>query len=185
MGILALATHVFLGTVAGVVAIVAFVALMKSSREKTLFRFALLGIICAITGIVLYAGASFILEFALPQPAVLGPNESIWQSVDTGAALSFGSMLLGMMSSYFNRLINDRRAKLEARRSAGDNTKPPLDFDGWDFVQPFFVSLITFSFIVTRIHEADLLNDILIGFQTGFFWQTILSYKSKTFQAGT
>jgi 3-methyladenine DNA glycosylase Tag len=50
-----------------------------------------------------------------------------------------------------------------------------LDFDVWDFVQPFLVSLVTFGAIVARTSESEMLTNILLVFQTGFFWQTVLA----------
>ena len=85
-----------------------------------------------------------------------------------------------MAASYFNKAINDRRDKIADTilQKAGNSTRPGLDFDVWDFVQPFLVALITFGAVVARVKAGDLLTNILIGFETGFFWQTILANRS-------
>ena len=48
----------------------------------------------------------------------------------------------------------------------------------WDLAQPFFVSLITFGVLVGRQENQTLLTNLLLGFETGFFWQTILASRS-------
>jgi hypothetical protein len=88
-------------------------------------------------------------------------------------------MLLGMAASYFNRLIIERRAKIEELRKKGVFAKPNIDFDVWEFVQPFFVSLITFGAVIGKLNANDNWINIIIGFETGFFWQTILSSRAQ------
>ena len=89
-------------------------------------------------------------------------------------------MLFGMASSYFNRLINERRAKIDELRKKGERDKPGIDFDVWDFVQPFFVSLVTFGAVIGKLNNTDNWINLIIGFETGFFWQTILSNRSSS-----
>ena len=95
--------------------------------------------------------------------------------------IAFVAMLLGMVASYLNKLIDQRRAKIVQLRASGSSAKANLDFDGWDFVQPFLVSLITFAAIAARTQSGDLLTGTLLGFQTGFFWQSVLAARSTGF----
>jgi hypothetical protein len=90
---------------------------------------------------------------------------------------AYVAMLAGMAASYLNKLIDQRRAKIAQLRANGAVAKPGLDFDAWDFVQPFLVSLITFGALVARTVAADTLTNILLGFETGFFWQSVLAGK--------
>jgi hypothetical protein len=127
------------------------------------------------------AGIASAIVSMLPRlfgPQSLGPTETILEHVQWRLVVAFVSMLSGMAASYLNKLINERRAKIEKLRRKGDLSKPGLDFDLWDFLQPFVVSLITFGAIAARGNGSDVVTNILLGFQTGFFWQTVLSHQS-------
>ncbi len=156
------------------------IGLLKKFSGSVNYKNILIPVLSAVAmicfGVIANILASLIQLLAAPQ--LLG--ESPYDGIGWGTAISFGSMLIGMMSSYLNKLINERRETIEARRKTGDNTKPALDFDVWDFIQPYLVSLITFSFIVTRVDKNDLINDLILGFETGFFWQTILAHKKRS-----
>jgi MFS family permease len=75
---------------------------------------------------------------------------SIWGDIPWGMVVAFVAMLFGMAASYFNKLIEQRRAKIVQLRANGSSAKVTLDFDKWDFVQPFLVSLVTFGAIASR-----------------------------------
>ena len=79
-------------------------------------------------------------------------------------------MLLGMGGKYLFDAIERRRRKVQD----GDPTAG-LEFDRWEFVQPFVVSFIVFgAFWSTHGNEELSMNNLVISFQNGFFWQTVL-----------
>jgi len=177
---------VFLGfvVISGLGAAVAFFFLLAARRRFTLgfaYRYIRRDLITnsalAMSGIILgtiaSALASLVPELFTPQ--TLGANEGLIDKIQWPYVAAFAFMLMGMAASYFNRLINERRAKIEELRKSGDLTKPNIDFDVWDFVQPFLVAVITFGVVIARTKDTDIWTNILIGFETGFFWQTILS----------
>jgi hypothetical protein len=55
---------------------------------------------------------------------------------------------------------------------------PGLEFDMWEFAYPMLLSAITFSSLLPQLKGDGLtLENTLLGFQTGFFWQTLLASK--------
>ena len=91
-------------------------------------------------------------------------------------ALLFTLMVVGMVASYLAKQIESRRALITKLRAAGDNTMPPIEFDLWEFSYPLLISVITFGVVLDRIQGSNLtLNSVIISFETGFFWQTIIS----------
>jgi hypothetical protein len=167
-----------LGTVGAIVGFVFLLALRRNlesnlHRLPTLAFLSLLSIFLA--GIA--AGAISLTPWLLGPQTLGSPTESIFTQFSY--VFAFISMLFGMAASYFNKLITERRSKIEALRKNGNFTKPTIEFDVWDFVQPFFASIITFGAVVARTKDVDLWTTLLVGFQTGFFWQTILSYQAS------
>ena len=51
-----------------------------------------------------------------------------------------------------------------------------MEWDRWEFVYPLLVSVITFGALLGQLEDtvANLPN-LILSFQTGFFWQTILA----------
>lgn len=139
------------------------------------------GFLSVSIGLLLSATAGGIASAAvslLPllfEPQHLGSDVGVLGHIDWANVNSFMSMLIGMSASYFNRSISERRSTIEELQKKGELRKPGIQFDVWDFVQPFFVSLITFGAINARVQDNSLWTNVLIGFQTGFFWQTTLS----------
>lgn len=125
------------------------------------------------------AGISFAISAQFPQ--VLGPEGSVFDLIEWKLVASFGFMLTGMAAGYFNKLIDERRAKIVDMKQKGiGGPRPGIEFDVWDFFQPLLVSLITFSAIFAKVVNNDVVSGILIGFETGFFWQTVLSKRPAT-----
>lgn len=113
--------------------------------------------------------------------ATLGVKSSWYDESPAKELLYFGVMLLGMMARYLTKAIETRREKIEElRRLNTDFKKPSIEFDAWEFAYPFFISFITFGLLMSQM-EKDTVNipNIALSFQTGFFWQTILSAKQK------
>lgn len=84
--------------------------------------------------------------------------------------IALALMLGGMVAKYLFDLIQERRKKKEQ-----GEPNPRLEFDKWNFLRPFIVSFIVFgSFWQLHGNESLSLGWLVISFQNGFFWQTIL-----------
>jgi len=138
--------------------------LFVSLRKRKFGGAAIVGCILGILGAV-YA---FL-------PKVLSRGEGGWKET----AWLFATMIVGMMSKYLWDLIENRRLKLKSNTASPQ--KIPLDFDFWDFIQPLLVSGIVFSGVAGS-HPKLELTTILLSFQNGFFWQTILTRKKQVLE---
>jgi hypothetical protein len=130
--------------------------------------------VAIVLAAVTSAGVSLLITSQFPLE--LGPESSVFDLIDWKLVIAYGFMLIGMAAGYFNKLINDRGAKISEMKQKGiDGALPGIEFDAWDFVQPVLVSVITFGAILTKLQVIDVVNAILLGFETGFFWQTVMS----------
>ena len=85
-------------------------------------------------------------------------------------------MLIGMVARTLTLAI-ERRRKVIARlsESGAPLEKPKLDLDVWEFSYPFLASVLTFGGLLSQIGDEHLsLLVLILAFQTGFFWQTLL-----------
>lgn len=87
-------------------------------------------------------------------------------------------MVMGMFSQYFYNAILERRRKI-AKQNENNRTrkrkKPRIEFDIWEFSLPMFISVITFGSLLSQIEDERLtISNVILSYQTGFFWQTIL-----------
>ena len=79
-------------------------------------------------------------------------------------------MIAGMAGKYFFDAIEKRR-----KRKAEGNNVAGIEFDQWDFFQPFIVAFGVFGlFWESYGYEALDVGWLVISFQNGFFWQTVL-----------
>jgi len=80
------------------------------------------------------------------------------------------------------KIIEERREKIaEEKRKTGNVIKPKLEFDLWKFTYPLFVSVVTFGALLSQLNAQYIsFAGIILSFQTGFFWQTILGNTTKT-----
>ncbi|MDM0118073.1 hypothetical protein QTI66_39050 [Variovorax sp. J22R133] len=86
-------------------------------------------------------------------------------------------MVLGMFARTLSLAIEARRARLKA---APRSKKTGIALDVWDLFYPFLFSVITFGSLMVQIGERDLsLVNLVLAFQTGFFWQTILQRSER------
>jgi hypothetical protein len=132
----------------------------------------LLKVLCCTT-LLAFTGIFVFLESA---PKTLGKEE--WYTIGPYPDLSFFVlMLIGMAARYFTKAIEVRREKIAALERAGEAfTKPGIAFDLWEFSYPLFVSVVTFGALLTQVKGNGLsLENIILSFQTGFFWQTLLA----------
>jgi hypothetical protein len=158
-------------------------------------NFGVIGILIALTGVtartkrlpvVIRFLSSVILIIALMiygyfvQPDLMLSEKKWYDHSPALEVLLFALMVLGMGASYFAKQIENRRGLIAKLRATGDNTKPPLEFDPWEFSYPLLISVIMFGVVLERIQESSLtFSSRLISFETGFFWQTILASKNR------
>jgi hypothetical protein len=109
--------------------------------------------------------------------AELGPPLPWYDNTPVREIILFVVMLLGTVARYITKAIEERRTKILALRETGKPfEKPGLEWDTWEFSYPLFVSIVTFGALLSQVKEPSLsLASIVLGFQTGFFWQTILA----------
>jgi len=120
----------------------------------------------------------FFIIFLNTQPVKLGEN-SWYNKTPAKELILFLIMLLGIIARYFTKLIEERREKIsELKKNGASFEKPKLEFDLYEFMYPIFISVITFGSLMSQIEIKTLvLSNIILSFQTGFFWQTLLSKK--------
>ena len=104
-------------------------------------------------------------------------DEPWYQKSPFKELILFFLMLFGMVARYMTKTIDDRRNKLKELMEKSRNfRKPKLNFDIWEFSYPLFFSVITFGSLLSQIKGDNLsLVNIILSFQTGFFWQTLLN----------
>jgi hypothetical protein len=152
--------------IAGIAAALAgwLVRLLAPRQHKTLLS--LLAALAALTGTF----------FLWRQPTVLGPT-SLWEQPPYRELALFAAMICGMAIRFLTSAIKLRRPELEKWRKAGRRgAKPAISFDTWEFIYPLLFSAVTFGALLTQVKsEALSLEKLLLSFQTGFFWQTLLA----------
>lgn len=89
-------------------------------------------------------------------------------------------MLGGMVARFVTLAIEERRSAIKARAASSTQAERmpgvPIRFDIWELVYPMMVSVITFGVLLKQIDASQLsVASIVMSFQTGFFWQTILT----------
>lgn len=81
--------------------------------------------------------------------------------------LLFALMLLGMAARVVSLAIESSRAK-------NKSAKRPI-VSRWDFIYPMLFAVPTFGALLTQVTSETLTTaNVVLAFQTGFFWQTIL-----------
>jgi hypothetical protein len=85
-------------------------------------------------------------------------------------------MLIGMASRYFTHAIEQRREEVKRLKAEGqDASKVRLQFDVWEFSYPLFFAVVTFGGLLGQIQDGGVtLTHLVLSFQTGFFWQTLI-----------
>jgi hypothetical protein len=119
--------------------------------------------------------------FIFIEPATLGASQWFQQS-PWWELLLFLVMLAGMMCRYITAAIEERRDRL---RTSTNKRRVRIRFDPWEFSYPLFVSVITFGGVLSAISAKEVsLQNVILSFQTGFFWQTILASRVPTVTQG-
>jgi hypothetical protein len=143
---------------------------LRSAKQRKYRNVVLWGL-----GLIGIAGISGVFAFINAPPGTLGKGVS-FQELPIAEGLLFVTMLFGMVASYLTKQIEQRRNRIEEKRKRADTSSTPLEFDIWEFTYPMLVSVITFGIILQSIGEKAVdLPSVILSFQTGFFWQTVLA----------
>lgn len=127
------------------------------------------------------AGLFFVVMFALASYFHLGGiylgGDTPWYDQTPFREMAlYIVMLVGMFARTISRAIEVRTERSKQLSKQGmPPDKPALDIDWWDLAYPFFFSVITFGTLISQVEQKRLSLIILVlAFQTGFFWQTVL-----------
>ena len=132
-------------------------------------------ILFPVVGFILICSILLIYVFMNAPPLSLG-RKAWYKESPAAEILLFSSMLMGMIASYLTKQIERRRALIDEKGRAGDKSPTRLEFDIWEFTYPMLVSVITFGAVLQSLGTKELdLPSVILSFQTGFFWQTVLS----------
>jgi hypothetical protein len=103
-------------------------------------------------------------------PVHLGEQLPWYQASPYREIILFVFMIFGMMARVLSAAIEERRNRMR------DGTQAPgLNLDFWESTYPLLFSVITFGALLTQVGDNNLgVTVIVLAFQTGFFWQTII-----------
>ena len=95
----------------------------------------------------------------------------------------FGLMLLGMLARSLSIAIEERREKIKRMKENGeDSPVVSIQLDYWELFYPTLFSVITFGALLSQLSDQSLsIAAIVLSFQTGFFWQTIIKQRKESF----
>lgn len=98
-------------------------------------------------------------------PVQLG-NEWWFNTSPYRELILFALMLVGMAARVLSLAIEQRKT---------ENEPAGLRVNRWDFIYPMLFAVPTFGALLSQLNaETMTLPNIVLSFQTGFFWQTIL-----------
>lgn len=137
----------------------------KSVQINRALRFLLEG------GLILLA---ILLFFVALSSARKYLSDDSWYDVSPAREIIlFAFMGLGMLARMLSLAIEDRsarRAKMKLNQEV-----PNIHLDGWDLLYPFLSSSICFGALVETVESMTMSIAVLVlAFQNGFFWQTVL-----------
>jgi len=141
-----------------IVALVLMLVLV--TRISWFWRFCAVLAITAVTWFAFY-----VLEVTVRAPNAPWYEDTPWKQI-----IALSLTILGMAAKYLHDVIVERRHS----KSAG-SSPPPLNIDVWEFILPFLVSFIVFgSFWNAQGDQTIDVMWLVISFQNGFFWQTVI-----------
>jgi hypothetical protein len=122
-----------------------------------------------VRGLVALAATVIVaIMMAVPSPQQLGPTTRWFDESPFRELLLFALMLLGMAARVLSLAI-------ERRAVATAETRAHVKVDRWEFVYPMLFAVPTFGALLSQVQSDTLtLANVVLAFQTGFFWQTIL-----------
>lgn len=131
-----------------------------------------------LAGLAILIGLVVVWYSAVSQGKFLGP-ERWYSSSPYREIIFFLLMMLGMAARYLTGVIEERRERIRSLVHEGrdvSNIKPR--FDAWEFVYPMLFSVVTYGGLITQIGDGLTTANVVLCFQTGFFWQTVLKRES-------
>jgi hypothetical protein len=106
------------------------------------------------------------LFLGYPGPVHLG-SQHWYDTSPTRELLLFALMLAGMASRVLSLAIEQHKL--------GSAPAANLQINRWDFIYPMLFAVPTFGALLSQLNAEVLsLPNVILAFQTGFFWQTIL-----------
>ena len=148
--------------------------IIQRKQWQITIRLPIISALLLLTGLIVYVNI-------ISSPIYLGVvpwyNSTPWIEV-----FFFFFMMIGMAASYFTKAIEVRRERIielkKKHPDMKDLKKVAIEWDVWEFSYPFFFSFITFGTLLTLIDVYELTHtNMILCFQTGFFWQTLLKKK--------
>lgn len=155
----------------------------------------------SIIGVILMI--LFILIAYLDKSQIFLDNQPFYNQNPYRNLIFYALMLFGMFSAYLRKSIEERRIKVsmleeekkrEQKKQKKDGEKdrvtsteeslkkPSIEFDRWEIIYPLLFSIPTFGALYELIKPANgdylTVANVVISFQTGFFWQTLHSMKT-------
>ncbi|MBY5608731.1 hypothetical protein [Rhizobium leguminosarum] len=131
--------------------------------------------ITAIIFMILALCLALAFSFIIVSPASMLSDDRWFLQSPWVEIWLFLSMSCGMLSSYLKIEIEQRRTIIAQKAAKGDHSYTHITIDKWDMIYPFLVSVITFGAVLQAFGSRALdISQVIIAFQTGFFWQTIL-----------
>ncbi len=125
-------------------------------------------------GALLLTAVVFIpVHWLIRPPPTLGSTPDWHQQLNSWPfreLILFGALLFGMIARVLSLAIERRDADV-----VGGGTKPDLKIDRWQFVYPMLFAIPTFGGLLSQTQTSEVsTTSVVMAFQTGFFWQTIL-----------
>jgi hypothetical protein len=104
-------------------------------------------------------------------------RETAWyQTSPYREIILFVFMVFGMLARVLSAAIEERRSQVRQ-----GNVAPALRLDIWESAYPLLFSVMTFGALLTQVGKNKLtVAVIVLAFQTGFFWQTIIKQPKAT-----
>lgn len=100
-----------------------------------------------------------------------------WEQTPFRQIIFFFIMILGMCFSVVYAAICERRRK----KAAGKTVSSRLEIDIWDIVQPLLLSVLTYGALNGQLAGRPFNTaTVVLSFQTGFFWQTVVDAHNRS-----
>lgn len=99
-----------------------------------------------------------------------------YQQTPWREGILFSLMLAGMTSRVLAVAIETRRRRIHHNANGANR----LGVDIWDLFYPLLFSAMTFGVVLANVGDRVLdWSTVILAYQNGFFWQTILKSHSK------
>ena len=136
------------------------IMLVFTAKIPWLLRFLVALAITAVTWFVFY-----VLDVTVRAVNIPWYEDTPWKQL-----IALFLTMFGMADKYLFDVIKDRK-----QSKSIEKLPLPLKFDIWEFIQPFLVSFIVFGAFWNMHGDEELkVTWLVISFQNGFFWQTVL-----------